>query len=306
MHVAVLLGGFSSERDVSLSTGKAVAKAVESLGYELTLIDPKENGIETLFNQKDKIDIAFNALHGTFGEDGCIQGLLELLQIPYTHSGVEASAVGMDKVLTKRIATVRQVPTAKGGVFSSKRIMSDELPLEFPIVIKPLAEGSSVGVFIVKDQQAIYELKKDIMDREEWLVEEFVPGQELSVAVLDGKALGVVEIAPKDGFYDYKNKYTPGKTEYHIPARIPESAMNRAMGYASTLHQALGCRGVSRSDFRYNPELGDEGLFLLEINTHPGMTETSLVPKLAAKAGISFEQLVDSLLKAAVVEKQMA
>lgn len=298
-HVAVLLGGLSSEREVSLNTGAAVVSALCELGYQVTEIDANHNLAAALVETRP--DVVFNALHGTYGEDGCVQGLLETMQIPYTHSGVLASAVGMDKQLAKTVFRQAGIPIAEGRVLNGSTIIEfGEDPLPRPFVIKPVADGSSVGVHIVlkDDKRNVQDL--ELEPERDYLIEAYIPGRELTVTVLDGKALGIIEIRPKDGFYNYRNKYTKGNTDYIIPAEIPKTLANQLMAWAEQAHHVLGCRGVTRSDFRYDEE--NEQCIILEINTHPGMTATSLVPKIAAHAGISFTDLINQLVTSATLD----
>jgi D-alanine-D-alanine ligase len=290
-HVAVLLGGMSSEREVSLESGSAVAKALAEIGYKVSKVDVGEDIAEKL--KKISPDMVFNALHGTFGEDGCIQGVLEILKIPYTHSGIIASAVAMDKPLAKVVFATVGIECPVGKVMKKSEIINDN-PFSFPFVVKPTNDGSSVGVTIVDDEN------KDVLQElgdSDYLVERFIPGRELSVAVKGGKALGVIEIKPRDGFYDYKNKYTSGMTEYIMPAPVSDDVAGRAMEMSEKAHDVLGCRGVTRADIRFDEE--NNVLSLLEINTHPGMTPLSLVPKIAEHAGISFNNLVEYLVESA-------
>ena len=299
-HVTVLKGGLSSEREVSLNTAAAVAKGLKEAGYTVSELDVGATLAEDL--RRLHPDVVFNALHGTFGEDGCVPGLLEILQIPYTHSGVLASAIGMDKPMAKLIFENAGIRCTVGKVMRRDEILKNPKSLPpLPLVIKPTADGSSVGVLILTEPKDLADINElTLPNHEELLVETYVPGKELTVGVLDGKALGVIEIRPKAGFYNYKNKYTAGMTEYLAPAPISAEATKQAMQIAERAHRALGCRGVSRSDFRYDDTKGEPGgMFLMEINTHPGMTATSLVPKLAAAAGIPFPQLVDKLVQLA-------
>ena len=295
-HVAVLMGGLSAERDVSLSTGKEVIRALQNLGYQVTPIDMQRDIASKLITVKP--DAVFIALHGTYGEDGCVQGLLEILQIPYTHSGVTASAIAMDK--TKSIAFFTQAGLqCPRGKTLSRTTLIEQLPsLVKPYVIKPVSEGSSVGVHIVLSDM---ETPRDIHPSPYFLVEDYIPGKELSVAVVDEEPLGVIELNPQTDFYDYSHKYTAGLTVHHMPARIEKSIYQQAMDMAFRAHHALGCKGISRADIRFNPETNQ--LYLLEVNTHPGMTPLSLVPEIAAHRGISFEQIVQYLLEHAACEK---
>jgi len=297
--IAVIMGGLSGEREVSLASGKGVAEALEMRGYDVKTIDLTQDlnaFVQALTAFRP--DVVFNALHGRYGEDGCVQGLLNLMQIPYTHSGVLASALGMNKAQTRLVAEQVGVPVAKGSL-KTKTEMMQKAP-ELPYVAKPNADGSSLGVVIVRTLREHEKLLKKWYKGELKLVEEYIPGRELSVAVLDGKSLGVVEIVPKSGFYDFKNKYTDGQTVHKVPAPIPAAAEKLVIQYAEKMHKALGCRGVSRSDFRYddtNPK--KPRLIFLEINTNPGMTPFSLVPDIAKHKKISYDALVDTLVKGA-------
>lgn len=296
-HVCVLKGGLSSEREVSLNTAAAVVAALKETGYTVSELDVAATLAEDL--RRLKPDVVFNALHGTFGEDGCVQGLLEILQIPYTHSGVLASSIGMDKPMAKIIFENAGIRCTRGRVFSHEELRDLKAdPIPRPYVIKPTNEGSSVGVLIVKERDNVTLNELTLPDTPHLLVETFVAGQELTVGVFDGKALGVIEIRPKAGFYNYKNKYTAGMTEYISPAPIPDDVTKEVMEMAERAHKVLGCRGVSRSDFRYD----GTHAYLMEINTHPGMTATSLVPKLAAAAGIPFPKLIDRLVQLAQLD----
>jgi D-alanine-D-alanine ligase len=299
-HVALLLGGLSNEREVSLSSGKGVEKALKELGYKVTTIDVGRDVAEVL--AKTKPDVAFNALHGTYGEDGSIQGLLEIMRIPYTHSGVMASAIAMDKQMTKYIVQNVGIPCAIGQVVSKEDIAKDNIPIPRPFVIKPVAEGSSVGIYIIKEGDNYLPNLKELSRFKELLVEKYIPGKELSVAVTDDEPLGVIELRPKQGFYTYENKYTDGMTEHLMPAPIDKKIYDAAMQYAYKAHKTLQCRGISRSDFRYDEE-GDGKLYFLETNTHPGMTPLSLVPEIAAHRGISFPELIKYLVEKAQCEK---
>ncbi len=295
LHVAVLMGGWSREREVSLDSGAGVVRALESVGYRVTPIDVNPNIAEVL--AKLKPDVAFNALHGRFGEDGCIQGILDVLAIPYTHSGVLASALAMDKPMAKKVFNAAGLRCPQGVVMKKSEVKK-EPPYPLPIVIKPLNEGSSVDVHIVKKKA---ELQKMEEGDEQVLVERFIPGREIQVAVLDGEALGAIEIRPKNEFYDYEAKYTAGKADHLMPAPLPEKDYKEVMSLAEKAHKALGCQGLTRSDFRYDDTSLGEGVFyLLEINTQPGMTPLSLAPEIAAHRGISYEALVKRLVEGAL------
>ena len=292
-HVAVLNGGWSAEREISLRSGKACAEALTRLGYRVTRIDVGRDIGSVLTTIKP--DVALNVLHGRPGEDGTLQGMLEILAIPYSHSGVLASAAAMQKDVAKELFRVAGVPVAEGLVASRFEAAKQHL-MPRPYVVKPIAEGSSVGVFLVREDQ---DHPPQELFSEDWafgdrvIVEKFIPGKELTCAVMGDQALGVIEIVPTVRFYDYEAKYAPGGSKHLLPAPVSPFVYQEARRLALGAHQALGCRGVSRTDFRYDDRIeGTEGLFCLEVNTQPGMTETSLVPELAVHAGISFEELV--------------
>jgi D-alanine-D-alanine ligase len=290
-RVAVLLGGRSAERDVSLSSGKGCAAALRAEGFDVVEIDPGESPETQIRDAKP--DVVFNALHGRWGEDGCIQGLLELLRIPYTHSGVLASALAMHKQRTKDVYRAAGLPIVKSIVVDRREAAAQHL-MEPPYVVKPVNEGSSVGVFIIRkgDNRPPEALGSDKWNlSNEMMVEEFVPGRELTVAVMGGKALGVTEITTNLAFYDYEAKYADGGSVHVLPAKVSDAVALEAKSLAERAHVALGCRGVSRTDFRYDDTTGKHRLVLLETNTQPGMTPTSLVPEQAAYAGMSYQKL---------------
>jgi D-alanine-D-alanine ligase len=284
-HVAVLMGGWSAEREVSLVSGASVARALSNAGYRVTSIDVQRDAGSLLTRLYPRPDVVFNALHGRFGEDGCIQGLLNILDIPYTHSGLLASALAMDKPMAKRVFAAIDLPCAEHVVVDRDQLAGGEV-MARPYVIKPLNEGSSVGVHIVREGDNFDPV-------EEWrfgrnvMVERFIPGRELTVAVMGDRPLAVTEITTHRGFYDYDAKYADRGSRHVVPAPIPDEHYERAMDIALRAHQVIGCRGVSRADMRYD---GD-GIFLLEVNTQPGMTPTSLVPEQAAYVDISFQDL---------------
>ena len=298
-HVAVLMGGFSSERPVSLASGKACADALEAAGYRVTRVDVARDISSVLDDLRP--DVAFNALHGPFGEDGTIQGVLEFLEIPYTHSGVLASALAMDKSLAKVIARTRGVKVAEERVMDRREIGTKH-PMTPPYVVKPVAEGSSFGVVIVDEAQSV---PPQSIGADDWpygdrvMVERYVPGRELTCAVMGGVALGVTEIVPTGhDYYDYDAKYAEGGSSHVVPAEIKRSVYQDIQQMALAAHEAIGCRGVSRSDFRYDDRFSENGeVAWLEVNTQPGMTPTSLVPELAAHAGHSFEELVSWMVE---------
>ena len=295
-HVAVLMGGWSSERDVSLVTGRECSKALKAAGFKVSEIDVGRDIAKVLSEAKP--DVCFNALHGRFGEDGRIQGLLDILGIPYTHSGVMASAIAMNKVRTKEVCSAIGIPLAEHRIAPRKDAFAGRA-MEAPYVIKPIAEGSSIGVRVVREGDNLAP-DEDWRYGEEVLVERYVAGRELTVAVMGDRALTVTEIRPRTGFYDYTNKYTDGKSDHILPAPVPKVIFDQAMEVALRAHQTLGCRGVSRSDFRYDDTKGEPGrLIFLEINTQPGMTPLSLVPEQAAFLGISFTDLVSWMVEEA-------
>jgi len=293
-HIAVLMGGVSAEREVSLRSGEACAKALEGEGFQVTRVDVDHKVADTL--AKLRPDVAFNALHGRYGEDGVIQGILEMAQIPYTHSGVLASALAMQKNRARDILKAAGLPVAEGLTVSRAEAAKAHV-LAPPYVIKPLSEGSSFGVFIVG---AELQHPPQELTREDWsygetlLIEKFVAGRELTCGVMGEKALDVIEITAADGgWYDYNAKYSQGGSIHQLPANLKENIYQIVQDLALAAHRALGCRGVSRADFRYDDRPGGTGdLVILEVNTQPGMTETSLVPEMAAYAGLSFGELV--------------
>jgi D-alanine-D-alanine ligase len=292
--ILVVYGGPSSESEVSKNTAKGIFNALKNLGYKTEMLEFSFSFHEEI--KKINPDIVYNAMHGAFGEDGSLPGLLECMRIPYTHSGVRASAIAMDKVVTKNILINHDVRFSAGKVLSRDEVLAGKYTK--PCVIKPIADGSSVGVIILKSADELD--NSALLNTSKFLVEDFVEGRELSVAVLDGKALGIVEIRPKSGVYDYKSKYTSGASEYLIPAPIPANIEAEAGRMAEIAHNIIGCKGVTRSDMIYSEKEGK--VYFLEINTHPGMTETSLVPKIAASKGISYEQVVENVVNTASLE----
>lgn len=298
--IGVLMGGLSGEREISLRTGRAIEKALTEAGYHCVGIDAGKDLAEQLRQQE--IEIAFIALHGRYGEDGTVQGLLEMLRIPYTGSGVLASALAMDKLMTKKILLHHELPTP--GFAVCRR--GDDLDnfcsgfRHFPLVVKPNAEGSSLGMTIAADTE---ELKQGLVQALEIdatvLVEEFVAGKEVTVGVLCGEALPVIEIVPKSGVYDFQSKYTAGQTEYLVPAPLPALLYQRLQEVSLQACREVGCRGAARVDFMVR----DKEFYCLEINTIPGMTATSLLPKAAAEAGISFTELVEAILNDAGLDR---
>ncbi|CAA7622937.1 D-alanine--D-alanine ligase [Magnetospirillum sp. SS-4] len=292
-RVTVLMGGASAERDVSLRSGHAAAAALEQAGFLVTRVDVGRDPLELVRAVAEtQPDVVFNALHGRFGEDGCVQGVLNLLGVPYTHSGLLASAAAMDKAFARSLFQSAGIPVARGRIVTRSECAGGD-PLPRPFVVKPINEGSSVGVFIVRAGQPS-PIAAWPFDGEDVLVEEFIPGRELTVAVMGGKALGVLEITSERGFYDYEAKYAPGGSRHLMPAPLPPADYAEACRLAAEAHRVLGCRGVSRADLRYDDTRPGETprLVMLEVNTQPGMTATSLVPEMAAHAGISFPELV--------------
>ena len=292
-HVAVLMGGWSAEREVSLVSGAAVAKALKRTGHRVTPIDVQRDMGSLMTRLYPRPDAVFNALHGRYGEDGCVQGLLNILDIPYTHSGLLASALAMDKPMAKRLFAAAGIPVAEHKIVRRDDMVRGDV-MARPYVVKPLNEGSSVGVTIVLEgddtppfTDANWPFGKEVM------VERFVPGKELTVAVMGDKALAVTEITTDRGFYDYDAKYAEGGSAHLVPAPLEPAVYDEVMRLSALAHEALGCRGVSRADLRYDGET----VYLLEINTQPGMTHTSLVPEQAAHVGLSFEELVSWMVE---------
>ena len=291
-RVAVLMGGWSAEREVSLSSGQECAKALKTAGYDVTPIDVRRDLAKLLADLTPAPDAIFNALHGKGGEDGVIQGVLEFLQIPYTHSGVLASAVAMDKQVAKQVMAAAGIPVPAGIVVGRDDVMRGH-PIEPPYVVKPVDEGSSVGIRIVMPGDNLPGIDpKSWVFGDRAMVESYVAGRELTVAVMGDRPMAVTEIKPLDGFYDYEAKYTDGKAVHDIPADIPAPVRDECLRLALLAHECLGCSGVSRADYRYDDSLpGLTGLFMLEVNTQPGMTPLSLVPEQAAHLGIDFPEL---------------
>jgi len=304
--VALLVGGWSAERDVSLNKGKHVEAALKEAGYEVKVIDVTHNISKLIEDLTPKPDAVFNNLHGRGGEDGVIQGLLEIMEIPYTHSGVTASAIGMSKPLSKKMAASVGVPSAEGAVASIEEVLSGEV-ISPPYVVKPPAEGSSVGVRIIMDHE-----NQPPIDKSEWpygeevLVEKYIPGKELTVAVLDGKAQAVTDIVSHTRFFDYEAKYKDTRTELILPAEIPQKVYDLTLDYAERVYNVLGCSGLARCDFRYDDSKeGPEGLYFLEINTQPGLTAESIGPSQLVYNGMSFTQLCSHLVETAKCHGQV-
>jgi D-alanine-D-alanine ligase len=302
LHVAVLMGGWSAEREVSLSSGAGIADALESLGHQVSLIDMDRNLGLVLDGVRP--DVVFNALHGTPGEDGTVQGLMDLMGIRYTHSGLATSVIAIDKELTKQQLVPHGIRMPGGRIVESESLYEED-PMERPYVVKPVNEGSSVGVAIVTREGNYGDpiargTPGPWAEFDRLLAEPFIKGKELTVAVLGEEALAVTELQPVTGFYDYDAKYTDGLTRHVCPAPIPDEVRDEALAMALKAHRILGCRGCSRSDFRWDDERGVEGLYLLEVNTQPGMTPLSLVPEQAKYRGMSYAELVQRIVEEAL------
>ena len=303
IHVVVLMGGWSSEREVSLTSGKGVAEALRARGWSnVTELDMQRDVAARLAELKP--DVVFNALHGTPGEDGTVQGMMDLMGLKYTHSGLETSVIAIDKELTKMVLVPCGIRMPAGKVVSSESLHQED-PMARPYVVKPVNEGSSVGVAIVTESGNYGNpIGKDVEGPwnhfDDLLAEPFIKGRELTVAVLGKDPLAVTELKPKAGFYDYDAKYTDGLTEHVCPAQVPYDVACAMMDMAARAHALLGCKGASRSDFRWDDELGEAGIYLLEVNTQPGMTPLSLVPEQARLKGISYGELVERLIEEAV------
>jgi D-alanine-D-alanine ligase len=305
LHIAVLMGGWSAERPVSLQSGAGVADALESLGHRVTRIDMDRDVAARLTEAAP--DLVFNALHGTPGEDGSVQGMLDLMGIRYTHSGLATSVIAIDKVLTKQALVPHGVPMPGGRIVRSADVYEAD-PLARPYVLKPVNEGSSVGVAIVTDDGNYGNpIARDAtgpwQEFDELLAEPYIRGRELTAAVLGTQALGVTELIPKNGWYDFDAKYTDGLTTHVCPAQIPDAIADACKALALKAHRLLGCKGASRSDFRWDDERGVDGLFLLEVNTQPGMTPLSLVPEQARHIGMSYAELVQAIVDEALKDQ---
>lgn len=306
LHVAVLMGGWSNERPVSLMSGEGVAKALEERGHQVTRIDMDRDVASRLAAAKP--DVVFNALHGTPGEDGSVQGLMDLMGLTYTHSGMVSSVIAIDKELTKQALVPHGIPMPGGRIVPVAEIFQKD-PLERPYVLKPVNEGSSVGVAIVMadgnyGNPISPDAKGPWQEFDQLLAEPYIRGRELTTAVLGDRALMVTELRPKSGFYDFDAKYTEGMTEHVCPADIPDEITQACLDLALRCHQLLGCKGCSRTDFRWDDERGVEGLFVLETNTQPGMTPLSLVPEQVRHLGIEYGELVEMIIAEALADKQ--
>jgi D-alanine-D-alanine ligase len=303
LHVVVLMGGWSAEREVSLTSGKGVAEALRERGWSnVSELDMGRDVAVRLAGLKP--DVIFNALHGTPGEDGTVQGMLDLMGVPYTHSGLETSVIAIDKELTKMVLVPLGIRMPAGQMIQSESVFTAD-PMDRPYVLKPVNEGSSVGVAIVTaDGNYGSPIGRDVPgpwhEFDQLLAEPFIRGRELTVAMLNDEPLAVTELKPKAGFYDYAAKYTDGLTVHVCPAEIPDDIAKAMMEMAATAHRLLGCKGASRSDFRWDDERGEAGIYLLEVNTQPGMTPLSLVPEQAKLKGISYGELVERLIAEAL------
>lgn len=296
-RVAILMGGFSAEREVSLVSGAAVLKAVEQLGHHPIAIDATRNIRELLDYLDPKPDVVLNLLHGRWGEDGRFQALLDLLEIPYAYSGVLASSLAMNKVMAKKVFKAEGIPTPESLVVSQECAFTTQV-MDFPYVLKPINEGSSVGVSILHNEQDLKNLDTSWTYGHEVLVERFIPGREINVAIMGDQPLGAIEIKPKEGFYTYEAKYTEGKADHCMPAPLPKPCYQEALDISLKAHQALGCKGISRVDLRYDDTKETPGKFyVLEVNTQPGMTPLSLVPEIAAHKKLSFVDLVSWMIE---------
>jgi D-alanine-D-alanine ligase len=301
--ITVLMGGMSAEREVSLDSGKACAKALTELGFDVTSLDAKDDFIEKLI--KNKPDKVFNALHGKFGEDGSIQGLLEHLKIPYTHSGILSSAIAMDKLTSKKIFKDAKINTPEYLVVKNLEDFKKS-KIGYPCVVKPNDEGSSVGVYIFNQlKKSNEDTVISLLKKYNFLIlEKYIPGREIQVAVMGSKALGAIEIIPTRSFYDYEAKYSSSaKTKHVIPVSMNESDYKKILDTALQAHNTLGCKGVTRSDFRYNESDKDNKIYILEVNTQPGMTNLSLVPEIANYYGLSFNELVEWIINDASINR---
>jgi D-alanine-D-alanine ligase len=303
LHVVVLMGGWSSERKVSLTSGAGVAAALRERGWSNVTELDMDRGVAGRLAEL-KPDVVFNALHGTPGEDGTVQGMMDLMGLRYTHSGLETSVIAIDKELTKMVLVPHGIRMPAGKIVDSESVYRAD-PLERPYVLKPVNEGSSVGVAIVTaDGNYGDPIGRDVPgpwhEFEQLLAEPFVKGRELTVAVLNDEALAVTELKPKAGFYDYAAKYTDGLTVHICPAEIPDDIARSMLDMAARAHRLLGCKGASRSDFRWDDEQGEAGIYLLEVNTQPGMTPLSLVPEQAKLRGIPYGELVERLIEEAL------
>ena len=298
--IAILKGGLSAEHDISNKSAKSVKSALKSKGYKVLEVDVDNKFLSWATKNKYNIDVFFNALHGQWGEDGKIQGVLEYLSVPYTHSGLTASCLGMDKELSKKIFKNDGIKVPDGVVVSCNQILKKE-PFKRPFVIKPVSEGSSLGVYIIRKNTSLKNILNKIKEKS-ILVEEYIPGNDYTVALMNGKVLGILEIIPKKTFYNFNAKYNSKDTIYRYPKETPTETIKKIIKYAKIANKSLKCSGITRVDFRVNERKKDD-VFVLEINTQPGLTKSSLVPKIAKQSGISFDNLIDWIVKDAKVNK---
>lgn len=299
MRVGVLLGGWSAEREVSLVSGKSVVQGLIEMGYTPIEIDPDSNP-KVFIDQvlSAHVDIVFNALHGKYGEDGRLVAILDLLKIPYTHSGVLASSVAMDKVVAKKVFQGLGIDVPEGHVYSAEDIQKHHV-IPVPYVVKPLSEGSSVGVSLIQSDDDLKNWVHNPLHGTHYLVEEYIPGREVHVGVINGKAIGAIELKSHNNFYDYQAKYVPGYCDHIMPAKISQEIESYLLDHTEKVFHALKCRGISRADWRYDDTKPTPRLVLLEINTHPGFTPLSTTPEIAAHYGISFNAIIQLLLDGA-------
>ena len=298
--IAILKGGLSAEHSISIKSANSVKQALKSKGYNVLEVDVNNKFLSWATQHKEKVDVFFNALHGRWGEDGKIQGVLEYLGIPYTHSGLTASCLGMDKELSKKIFKNEGIKVPDGKIMSKKQILKKD-PFKRPFIIKPVSEGSSFGVNIIRKNTSI---KKaiDRMKEKLILVEKYIEGSDYTVALMNGKVLGILEIIPNKSFYNFSAKYNSKETIYRYPKKTSPEIINRIIKYAKLANKVLKCTGITRVDFRVNLK-GEEDIYVLEINTQPGLTKSSLVPKIAKQSGVSFDNLIDWIVKDAKINK---
>ena len=299
--VAVLRGGLSSELEVSNQSARYVSKALLSLGYNIIDVNVNEKFLSWAQENKNRVDIFFNALHGKWGEDGKIQGVLEFLGVPYTHSGVTASSLGMDKELSKKIFRNSGINVPSGKILNKKYLIKKD-PFKRPFVIKPISEGSSVGVHIIRQNTKIEKSLKKVNEKL-LLVEEYIDGADYTVALMNGRPLGILEIIPSESFYNYSAKYKDKKTLYRYPKKTNKNILSKIISMAKNANNQLKATSITRVDFRVNERKGEQGIYVLELNTQPGLTRSSLVPKIAKQAEISFEKLIDWIVKDAKINK---
>mgnify|MGYP001194703829 CR=1 FL=1 len=300
-NILILKGGFSNEAEVSRLTAESVAEALTLKGYKTKLIELDKNFLSWLLENKNQVDVIFNALHGAWGEDGKIQSLLEYIKIPYTHSGIVASALGMNKHLSKSIFFSNGIKVPKGKIISKKNLLNKD-PFARPFIIKPIDEGSSLGTFLIKEKKIVRNLIKN-SKLKKFLAEEYIPGNDITVAIMNGKAIGMIEIITNEDIYDYNAKYKSNKTKYIIPKTINKKTERLLLEVAEMSFKLLQCKGIARADFRYDKASQNNEAYLLEINTQPGLTKTSLFPKIAKDAGFDFPDLVEWIVKDAGVQR---